>query len=293
MGKEQLIRLGLLFSFTTSAFSKDEGLTVFPFKTIPGGVVVVSFPLKAEEKENSYALSVNAKEVAWGLCPTKKRQLCTFVGVEMDDTPATLSFVVKKTGSLPAETLVTKVVAVGKKNYPKTKLKVAPSHGEVSPEDQKRIDEERAAMKTIYESGAKSFIWEGAFRMPGNGYPTSKFGGQRVFNGKVASTHYGVDLRGNEKSWVLASNAGRVVFAANLFNSGNFVAIDHGGKLFTTYSHLSSFSVKAGDLVTPGQRLGRAGATGRVTGPHLHWSVRTDGLYVDPLTFLRVARSLK
>ena len=284
------MKWGLIF--LTAAFAgtpKLKGLTVLPAHTFPGGVVLIEYPLPEGEEPAKYELTLNGKTKSWEICPTKKRKLCTFAGVEMDDTPAELAISVKREGAEVASV----AIPVKKRRYTKIELKVPPKHGDVSPEDQKRIDEERATMKVIYESGEKDYLWQKPFRLPGKGRATSPYGGQRVFNGTLASTHYGVDLRANEKTWVLAANEGKVVYAANLFNSGNFVALDHGGKLFTTYSHLSSISVKVNDRIKPGQQLGKAGATGRVSGPHLHWAVRIDGLYVDPIVFLQVEKKLK
>lgn len=284
------MKWGLLYLFAAYAASPKPGtLVVHPTHTFPGGVVLLEYPLAEGESPASFELFLNGKGKTWEACPTPQKKLCTFAGVEMDGTPNEIAVEVKRDGAVVAST----TIAVKKKKYSKVELKVPPKHGEVSPEDQKRIDEERATMKVIYEAGEKAYLWRKPFRLPGKGRTTSDYGGQRVFNGVLASTHYGVDLRANEKTAVLAANDGKVVFAGNLFNSGNFVALDHGGKLFTTYSHLSSIAVKVGDRVTPGQVLGKAGATGRVSGPHLHWAVRIDGLYVDPIVFLKVAKFLK
>jgi murein DD-endopeptidase MepM/ murein hydrolase activator NlpD len=97
------------------------------------------------------------------------------------------------------------------------------------------------------------------------------------------SLHQGTDYRAPAGSPVLAMNNGRVVLARNLFFEGGCVVIDHGQGLLTLYMHLSKFGVKEGDTVHRGQRVGSSGATGRVTGPHLHVSVRWEGSYLDPL----------
>jgi murein DD-endopeptidase MepM/ murein hydrolase activator NlpD len=87
---------------------------------------------------------------------------------------------------------------------------------------------------------------------------------------------------------IRAPNAGRVVVARGLYFSGNTVLIDHGLGLFSLLAHLSDFDVQEGDQISPGQIVGRVGATGRVTGPHLHWAVRANGARVDPLSLLDV-----
>jgi murein DD-endopeptidase MepM/ murein hydrolase activator NlpD len=281
-----------IFCGSAGTAENDETLFLFPKRTFPGGVILVRFPLKAEETGPAYQLTINGKVTSWELCPnTKKRALCAFVGVELDNAPEAMKAEVRKNAE-PTLLAASGTIPVGTRAYSKHQLKVSPAHGNPSPEDLKRVEDERHAMQAIYDSSAQSPLWEKPFKLPGKWGTTSPFGSQRVFNGKIASTHYGVDLRGNEATWVLSANAGKVVFADILFNSGRFVAVDHGGKIFTTYSHMSAFAVKKGESVTQGQHVGKIGRTGRVTGPHLHWAVRIDGLYVDPLEFIKVAAAV-
>jgi murein DD-endopeptidase MepM/ murein hydrolase activator NlpD len=115
------------------------------------------------------------------------------------------------------------------------------------------------------------------------------FGHRRVFNGQPRSPHSGADLRAAKGTPVYAANRGRVVLAKNLFYSGNTVFIDHGLGLYTTYLHFSEIKVEPGEIVERGQLIGLAGATGRVTGPHLHWGVRIVDARVDPFSLLEVA----
>src|SRR5690606_28296371 len=110
-----------------------------------------------------------------------------------------------------------------------------------------------------------------------------------VFNGSLASVHYGLDLRGAVGAPIHAANAGVVVMVRDCFTSGNTVIVDHGAGLYTLYFHLSRFDVTEGQRVERGQLLGAVGSTGRVTGPHLHWSVHVDGRYVDPQRLLELA----
>ncbi len=273
--------------FSGLLLAKGTPLSVYPKSTFQGGVVAVRYALDAGAEPKGYQLKVNGKDVAWDICPGKRRELCAFVGVEMDKPPKKMEASVTQTAKPGFAESIS--VTVRHRKYPTGKLKVDPSKAVLSDEDKARVEQERATMKTVWAASEPSVMWEGKFLLPGKSGTTSPFGVQRTFNGTVASTHYGLDLRGNEGTWILASNAGKVVFADHMFLSGNFVAIDHGMGLFTTYSHMSAFSVKPGERVTPGQKLGRAGSTGRVTGPHLHWGVRVNGLYVDPAEFLKVA----
>src|SRR5207237_2671212 len=114
----------------------------------------------------------------------------------------------------------------------------------------------------------------------------SHFGARSIFNGQVRSPHSGADFPSPTGAPVAAPNAGRVVLARDLYFSGNTVVLDHGLGLFSPLAHLSVIDVREDDRVVAGQEVGKVGATGRVTGPHLHWAVRVDGARVDPLAVL-------
>ena len=114
----------------------------------------------------------------------------------------------------------------------------------------------------------------------------SGFGTRSVFNGQPRSPHSGADFRSPEGTPIKAPNAGRIVVARNMYFSGNTVVIDHGLGCFSLLAHLSAFDVHEGESVSAGQLIGRVGATGRVTGPHLHWAVRIANARVDPLSVL-------
>jgi murein DD-endopeptidase MepM/ murein hydrolase activator NlpD len=115
---------------------------------------------------------------------------------------------------------------------------------------------------------------------------SSGFGTGRTFNGQVTSRHLGVDFRGAMGAPVLAANRGVVVLIDTFFLGGRVVYLDHGAGLTTAYLHLSRALVSVGDTVERGQKIGLVGATGRVTGPHLHWTARYGGLTVNPLDLL-------
>jgi murein DD-endopeptidase MepM/ murein hydrolase activator NlpD len=124
------------------------------------------------------------------------------------------------------------------------------------------------------------------FVRPVPGEPTSRFGTRRLFNGEPRSPHPGIDLRAAAGATVAAAGGGRVVLADELYYSGNLVILDHGGGLFTLYAHLSRIDVREGQSVRRGERLGLAGATGRVTGPHLHWGAKVGDREFDPTALL-------
>lgn len=132
--------------------------------------------------------------------------------------------------------------------------------------------------------------WGGAFIKPVDGTPTSNFGTRSYYNGRRRAPHAGVDFMSETGTPIRASNHGSVALAAPLYFTGNTVIVDHGARLFSVFAHLSALHVKPGDVATPDTIVGLVGATGRVTGPHLHWSVRLNGARVDPLSLVAATR---
>jgi len=129
-------------------------------------------------------------------------------------------------------------------------------------------------------------LWRDRFARPTPGAVTSGFGTARLFNGTVQSRHHGVDFAGRRGTSVRAANRGVVVVAGELYYSGTAIYLDHGAGLVTAYLHLSRMLVAVGDTVQTGQVIGRVGASGRVTGPHLHWLAAYGTVSVDPLDLL-------
>jgi murein DD-endopeptidase MepM/ murein hydrolase activator NlpD len=133
-------------------------------------------------------------------------------------------------------------------------------------------------------------MWSAAFLRPRASVITSEFGSGRLFNGRMTSRHLGVDFRGAVGEEVRAANRGVVALVDGFFLAGNVVYIDHGGGVVTAYFHLSKPLVSVGDTVTRGQVIGLVGATGRVTGPHLHWAARYGTITVNPLDLVSLDR---
>jgi murein DD-endopeptidase MepM/ murein hydrolase activator NlpD len=161
----------------------------------------------------------------------------------------------------------------------------------MSPETQARIDRENERARDV---GRKAHdipaMWTESFANPRPSSITSRFGSGRMFNGTVASRHLGVDFSGAVGTPVRAANRGVVALVDEFYLAGNVVYIDHGAGLVTGYFHLSRATVSQGDTVEKGQQIGLVGATGRVTGPHLHWNARYGAVTVNPLDLVSLTR---
>jgi murein DD-endopeptidase MepM/ murein hydrolase activator NlpD len=176
--------------------------------------------------------------------------------------------------------------------YKTDELKVASSRVNPNKKNVERAQREARKIKRIYAEGRLDRLWQSDFQLPMSSDITSPFGNKRVFNGKLKSFHNGVDFRARTPSPVFAANSGIVKLAENLFYSGNAVVIDHGTGIFTIYAHLSRIDVTPGQHIEKGQRLGLTGATGRVSGPHLHWGVKVNGIAVNPMQLINILSPL-
>jgi hypothetical protein len=158
----------------------------------------------------------------------------------------------------------------------------------LGPKTLKRVRAEEARFAAVWGKQSPERYWSGPFLRPLPGSLLAPFGRARVINGEPRSPHTGVDLKAALGEPVLASNGGRVALVGEFFFSGRSVVIDHGLGLYTMYFHLSAVKVKTGERVERGAVIGLAGATGRASGPHLHWGVRLEGARVDPFALLKV-----
>ncbi|QDK37567.1 M23 family metallopeptidase [Bdellovibrio sp. NC01] len=177
------------------------------------------------------------------------------------------------------------------KQYQIETLKVPPRLVKLSAKDQIRVDAETKMLKELYEnSNAKPYFTE-VFKQPLKSVITSPYGIKRVFNGDTNGQHLGYDFRAGIGKKISVSNTGKVVFAGELFRSGNIVIVDHGLGIFTQYHHLSKILVKKDQEVKQGQIIALAGNTGRVSGPHLHWGVNVQGEAVDGFSLVQASES--
>jgi len=176
--------------------------------------------------------------------------------------------------------------------YKSETLRVAPSRAIKAKMDIKRIKKESIKAKKIYHTNTqKSYVTE-SYSYPLESKITSQFGTKRVFNGILKSFHSGTDYRAKTGTPITAVNRGRVVLAKKRYFAGRSIILDHGQGIYSGYYHLSALKVKVGDIVEKGDTIGLVGATGRVTGPHLHFTIHVNGAVVDPLQFIETVNAL-
>jgi murein DD-endopeptidase MepM/ murein hydrolase activator NlpD len=217
----------------------------------------------------------------------RKDKWFALAGVDVETQPGRSNLhITAHTASGPVE--LSQMIEIHPARYRTGKLNVAPKFVEPGPEELKEIATEKEIKDKVFATTAPEPLWHGNFRAPVKAPPTDSFGTRRMFNGKLASIHKGMDFRAPAGTFVRASNSGVVVLARPLYFEGNCVVIDHGLGLYTLSMHFSRIDVHEGQRVVAGDKLGLSGATGRVTGPHLHWAVRWQGAYLDPAKLLRL-----
>ncbi len=188
-----------------------------------------------------------------------------------------------------ARDTLTRAVPVARRRSRSERLRTNPDF--VTPPDSlaPRLAIERALVGDIHRRAHDvPRLWQERFRLPRPGPTEDGFGIRRIFNGRLRSRHLGVDFSGQRGDSIIATNRGVVAFAGDLYFSGATIFLQHGAGLQTAYLHLSRILVAPGDTVAAGQLIGLVGATGRVTGPHLHWSASYGSIAVDPLSLVKL-----
>lgn len=216
----------------------------------------------------------------------KKGQAVIIANYFSDLTPFTCQLKEKD------QVLVEYFLKVENREYKAEMLRVDPKRIKLSPKDQKRADAEQLVLNKVYSESPDYIFFKTPFTEPMNNIVTSVYGIKRVYNKKKKGQHLGIDYRAAIGDNVPSSNAGKVVFADDLFYTGWTVIVDHGLDIFTVYGHLSKTIVKAGDLVERGQLLGLSGNTGRTSGPHLHWGVKVQGDYIDGFSMIEESKKI-
>jgi len=222
---------------------------------------------------------------------TAPLEWCGFVAAGLEAKPGTYDVDVTGADSAGAAGGKTTLTIV-RKQFETRRLRVSGEFVNPPAGEAERIASEAKRLAAIFTQ-ATPRAWRGTFQLPVPGTATSSFGRLTVLNGEPRGRHQGADFRAAAGTPVAAPNAGRVVLAEDLYFSGNTVVIDHGLGMFSLLAHLSRIDVAAGSNVARGEMLGVSGATGRVTGPHLHWALRLSEFSVDPLALVAVLSDLK
>ena len=209
------------------------------------------------------------------------------VGIDLDAVPGPYSLRVDvRAGAVQSQ--AARELTVLRHAFPTRQLTVDDAYVNPPAATLERIAKEARELDRIWTSPSATRLWTGAFQRPVPQANNSAFGSRSVFNGEPRSPHSGADFQSPAGQAIAAPNAGKVVLARDLYFTGNTVIIDHGLGLFSMMAHLSAVDVSEGDAVSAGTIVGKVGATGRVTGPHLHWAIRLNGARVDPLSLLFV-----
>lgn len=218
--------------------------------------------------------------------PTTWRVL---VGIDLDVAPGKHAVALRWSQPSSASTqTATYTLDVQAKTFRTRTLTVDSAFVDPPATVQARIAAEAVRVNAVWATATPEPLWTSPFVRPVPQEANSAFGSRSVFNGQARSPHAGADFASPERTPIKAPNAGRVLIAGDLYYTGGTVAIDHGLGVISMLAHLASIAVTEGQTVAAGDIVGTVGATGRVTGPHLHWSVRVGGARVDPLSLLAV-----
>jgi murein DD-endopeptidase MepM/ murein hydrolase activator NlpD len=246
-------------------------------EAVPGGVAIVELGAAAARPTATFGgkpVMVLAQDGAWmavvgiGLA-TDPKQRQTLAVQEAEGRARDVAFTLQG------------------KSYAEQRLSVAPKHVELSPKDLARHERERVHLgEVLRQFSATREPVTLRLQVPTSGPRSSSFGLRRVFNSQSRNPHSGMDIAASTGTLVLAAAAGEVLDTGDYFFNGNTVIVDHGQGFLTLYCHLSAIDTTRGAVLEAGVPLGKVGATGRVTGAHLHFSVYLNAQAVDPALFL-------
>ncbi len=243
-------------------------------ESVPGGVRIIALTGRAPVASfGAHRVMVIRRNGAW----------LAVVGIPLDAALGTATLAVQDDAA--------RHFPIGPKTYTVQRLTVAPGQVDLAPQDATRAAQERTRIHTSVATFSPAAPVTLSLLQPVPGVRSSSFGLRRVFNGESRAPHTGMDIAAPTGTTILAAADGTVVDTGDYFFNGNTVIIDHGEGLLTVYCHLSAIGVRIGDVIQRGQIIGKVGMTGRVTGPHLHFAVVLNQVFVDPALFLPPAHS--
>lgn len=264
------IGLGLLFCFGVTVGGAAE------FTAIQGDVIRV----EAVAAGASPTLTSLGKQ--WPVKRADGRRFVGWIGIDLKTKPGRYNIMWKQGGKVVSNDLL----QVQKGNFRISHIEVSKKMAVFDKATLKRIRREVKALKATYSMPVKAEPEIVMHRRPIVGVVSTPFGAQRYVNGEPRSPHSGIDIAADAGTPIIAPLAGRVLMVADMYLNGKTVAIGHGNGLVSVYSHMQATMVQRGDWIKRGQQIGEVGATGRATGPHLHWGVRFENARVNPDSML-------
>lgn len=266
-----------LFVILSMLPTLTEASPLFHSDAVPGGIAVIALPGSAADPPVAYyqgqRVMIVSEPDGWA----------AVVGIPLATSPGIQTVEVRR-GDAPVQPYR---FSVRDKHYAEQRITLKNKRMvEPTPADLRRIAKEQQQLSAALAHWSDTVVLEAPFLLPVAGQFSSAFGLQRYFNDQPRKPHSGLDIVAPQGTPVHAPGAGRVVETGEYFFNGNTILLDHGQGLVTMYCHLDQIAVTVGQQVTRGEIIGTVGMTGRVTGPHLHWSVSLNRTMVEPLLFL-------
>ena len=252
----------------------------------PGEAVLVE--VRSRETLADVRATWAGQEIVFALMENGTWQGIAPIDLEAKPGAQTLSIRARTASGAPRTHSYPMVIA--RRTFPERTLSVDAKYAEPSADVLPRIQREQRTVEEIFSRVTPARMWTEPFTAPVPGAATSSFGRRSIVNKQPRSPHSGTDFQAPERTPVTAPNRGTIVLTADQYFPGRVVIIDHGLGLYSYLAHLSEANVNEGDVVERGQTIGLSGSTGRVTGPHLHWTVRAGRARIDPLSLMYVTR---
>lgn len=250
-------------------------VNLFAYEIINGEIRIITLP-----KNVAGELTINSKKVSWIENPYDRNEVFTIIPSGYRNKN---DITVRNKNSKGTETIIFKAI---QGNYKKENIQVSQSKVTPPKEVTARIQKELNEALAIYAKTSPKIFFKEKFANPMDSLITSQFGNARIYNGSLQGYHSGTDFRAATGTPIKAVNDGYIRLARDRYYAGKSVIMDHGAGIYSKYYHMSELKVKEGDFVKKGQVIGLSGATGRVTGPHLHFEISINNISVNPLQFI-------